>query len=130
MAARTTTLSVPLGLTGRMRRGVVRALPEPLVRGIRVLRGHRPPRVVTLDELDSQLEEAATLFAVSEDAARNFLRGFHMAPPPGRPEDPFSDAYREWVWALYRDVSGRPDYSLANEASPFELEDAVSAPYP
>ena len=66
MAARTTTLSVPLGLTGRMRRGVVRALPEPLVRGIRVLRGHRPPRVVTLDELDSQLEEAATLFAVSE----------------------------------------------------------------
>jgi len=27
-------------------------------------------------------------------------------------------------------VSGRADYSIANEASPFDLEEAVSAPYP
>jgi SAM-dependent methyltransferase len=130
MAPRNTTLSTPVGLTGRVRRSLVEALPEPAVRLVRSLRGYRAPRLVTLDELDTQLEEAAKLFAVSEDAARHFLRGFHMAPPPGRPEDPFSDAYREWVWALYHQVSGRPDYSIANEASPFELEEAVSAPYP
>ena len=94
------------------------------------MRGHKAPRVVTLDELDAQLEEAAKLFAVSEDAAREFLRGFHMAPPTDRPEDPFSEEYREWVWALYESVSGRSDYSIANEASPFDLEEAVSAPYP
>ena len=130
MARPTTTLSAPVGLRGRLRRSVVGALPEPVVRRIRSLRGHPPPRLVTLDELDAQLEEAAQLFAVSEDTARAFLRGFHVAPPPGRPEDPFSDAYREWVWTLYHEVSGRPDYSIANEASPFDLEEAVAVPYP
>jgi SAM-dependent methyltransferase len=117
-------------LTGRLRRSVAGALPDPVVRRIRSLRGHPAPRFVTLDELDTQLEEAAQLFAVSEDAARNFLRGFQMAPPSDRPEDPFSDAYREWVWSLYHKVSGRPDYSIANEASPFDLEESVAVPYP
>jgi len=130
MARAHATLSAPIGLTGRLRRSVAGALPDPVVRRIRLLRGHPTPRFVTLDELDTQLEEAAQLFAVSEDAARNFLRGFQMAPPPDRPEDPFSDAYREWVWSLYRQVSGRPDYSIANEASPFDLEEAVAVPYP
>jgi protein-L-isoaspartate O-methyltransferase len=130
MARSNTSLSAPVGLTGRLRRSAVRALPPPVVRRIRSMRGHPPSRLVTLAELDAQLEEAATLFAVSEDAARDFLRGFHMDPPPGRPEDPFSDAYREWVWALYHEVSGRSEYSIANEASPFDLEEAVATPYP
>jgi len=85
---------------------------------------------VRLDDLDGELDEAARLFSVSEDAARTFLRGFQMAPPPGRPDDPFSDEYRAWVWALYHQVSGRPEYSVANEASSFDLEEAVAAPYP
>jgi protein-L-isoaspartate O-methyltransferase len=53
-----------------------------------------------------------------------------MRPPPGRPEDPFSAAYRDWVWSLYHDVSGRLEYTTANEASPFDLEEAVTTPYP
>jgi protein-L-isoaspartate O-methyltransferase len=106
------------------------ALPEPLVGRLQALRGHPPPRVVTLDELDAQLREAARLFEISEDAARQFLRGFRMAPPPGRPPDPFSDAYRSWVWSVYHEVSRRGEYSTANEASPFDLDEAVSTPYP
>lgn len=125
-----TTLSAPIGPAGRVRKAVAAALPETAVRRIRAMRGHQAPRVVTLDELDARLEEAATLFAVSEDAARDFLASFHMAAPPGQPEDPFSDEYREWVWALYESVSGRSGYSTANEASPFDLEEAVSVPYP
>jgi len=86
--------------------------------------------VIPLDALDDELERAATLFATSEDAAREFLRGFCVAPLAGRPADPFSDAYREWVWALYREVSGRAEYALENEASPFDLDEAVRVPYP
>jgi len=94
------------------------------------MRGHPPPRVVKLEDLDSELERAAELFSVSEDAAREFLRGFEMAPPARRPADPFSDAYRAWVWDLYHRVSGRSEYSVANEASPFDLDEALVAPYP
>jgi hypothetical protein len=125
-----TTVSVPIGLTSRLRRSLVGVLPDPVLHRVRSLRGHPEPRLITLEELDSQLEQAAELFSVSEDAARQFLRGFAMAPPLGRPDDPFSDAYRDWVWDLYHAVSGRPDYSIANEASPFDLEEAVAVPYP
>ncbi len=94
------------------------------------MRGHRPSRVVTLDDLDRELEEAARLFAVSEDAAREYLRGITLAVPEDHPEDPFSSEYESWVWDLYHRVSGRAEYSIANEASPFDLEEAVGAPYP
>jgi SAM-dependent methyltransferase len=94
------------------------------------MRGHAPPRVVALGDLDGELEEAARLFTVSEDAARAYLRGFTMAVPEGHPDDPFSQAYADWVWGLYHQVSGRSEYSIANEASPFDLEAAIAAPYP
>jgi SAM-dependent methyltransferase len=124
------SLSVPLGPAARLRRSVVRALPGPVVDRVRAIRGRAPQRVVELADLDRELEEAATLFAVSEDAAREFLRGLTLAVPAGHPEDPFSDAYAQWVWDLYHQVSGRPDYSIANESSPFDVEEAVASPYP
>lgn len=106
------------------------ALPDPVLARVRSIRGRPGPRTVELSELDAELAEAARLFSVSEDQARSFLRGFVVAVPDGRPKDPFSDAYREWVWDVYRQVSGRNGYSVANEASPFDLEEAVIAPYP
>jgi hypothetical protein len=114
----------------QLRRMAADALPAPWLERVQRLRGRPTPREVSLASLDAELEEAASLFAVSEDAAREFLRGFRMRPPPGRPEDPFSEEYRDWVWALYHEVSGRPQYSTANEASPFDLEEALDTPYP
>jgi SAM-dependent methyltransferase len=116
--------------TRRLRRRLAEALPEPVTTVIQTLRGRNRPEVISLSDLDGKLAEAAELFATSEDAARQFLQGFRLAPPPGRPADPFTHEYREWVWDLYRNVSGRPDYSLANEASSFDLEAAVATPYP
>lgn len=128
--SRPSSLALPESRIGRLRRMVADALPEPVLGRVQTLRGHPPPQVVTLEELDSRLREAARLFEVSEDAARQFLGGFRIAPPSGRPPDPFSDAYRSWVWSLYHEVSGRAEYSTANEASPFDLEEAVATPYP
>ncbi|MGH8996420.1 MAG: class I SAM-dependent methyltransferase [Acidimicrobiales bacterium] len=127
---RPTDLSTPAGLSDWAKRAARKALPPAAVRRIQAVRGRRPPRVVAFEQLDGELEEAAKLFSVSEDAARAFLRGFCMAPPPGRPEDPFSDEYRGWVFDLYATVSGRRGYSLDNEASPFDLEESVARPYP
>ncbi len=88
------------------------------------------PRGIPLSTLDAELEEAARLFLVSEDQARRFLDGFYVSLPVDCPSDPFSDAYREWTWNLYRRVSGRATYTTDNEASPFDLSYAITRPYP
>jgi SAM-dependent methyltransferase len=105
-------------------------LPDPLRRRVQAFRGKPLPRLVTLGDLDGELDEARRLFAESEDAARQFLRGFEIAPPADRPDDPFSDDYRTWVWDLYERISGRRNYSTANESSPFDFEHALRQPYP
>lgn len=105
-------------------------LPPELRRRVQAARGRPVARVVTLEGLDVELAEADRRFAVSEDDARAFLNGFELAPPADPPGDPFSDAYREWTWDLYRRLSGRPAYSTANERSPFDLAAAVARPYP
>jgi SAM-dependent methyltransferase len=85
---------------------------------------------VTLEQLDAELAEAAACFERSEEEARAWLATFELVPPDPAPADPFSEAYTEWVFALYRAVSGRPAYSTENERSPFDVEAAARHPYP
>jgi SAM-dependent methyltransferase len=92
--------------------------------------GRRPASTVDLGALDDLLWKAARLFETSEDEARRYLRKFSLAPPPGQPSDPFSAAYSEWVFDLYRAVSGRPAYTSDNEHSPFDVAQALVRPYP
>lgn len=106
------------------------ALPPAAQRRLRLLAGRPVARRISLSALDDELERVADLFARSEDAARAHLAGFELAPPANRPDDPFSAAYEEWTWELYRAVSGRTEYSVAHEASPFDLEAAVRRPFP
>ena len=111
----------------RIGRAAIDALPPRLARAL----GAAPaPRTVALDSLDAELARAGELFTTSEDAAREFLAGVELAVPDGRPADPFSDAYREWTWTLYEAISRRRDYTVANEASPFDLETARTRPFP
>jgi SAM-dependent methyltransferase len=111
-------------------RDVFDALPAPARRIVRAAAGRPGPRQIALDRLDSELAVAAELFGSSEDKARAFLDGLSLVPPPDRPEDPFSPAYREWTWTLYRDISGRPGYTLTNESSPIDVAAAVERPFP
>lgn len=85
--------------------------------------------MVEIGRLDAALDEADRLFAGSEDEARAFLETFCLAPP-APPRDPFSDAYRRWTWDLYRTVSGRDAYSVESEESPFDVQAALSRPFP
>jgi ubiquinone/menaquinone biosynthesis C-methylase UbiE len=85
--------------------------------------------VVALADLDAVLAEAARRFEVSEDDGRAYLLGFRVMPPR-RPADPFSDAYRAWVFDLYRAVSLRDGYAVDHESSPFDFDAAVVRPHP
>jgi SAM-dependent methyltransferase len=104
-------------------------MPDSVQRTVRMWRRDARLETVTLGELDATLEEAADRFARSEDEGRDFLNGLRMRPPQW-PSDPFSEAYRAWVWDLYGRVSGRGDYSLRHEASPFDFDAALERPFP
>lgn len=106
------------------------ALPPATRRRVRALAGRPGPRRITLDALDAELATAAELFGQSEDAARAHLDRVELVPPTARPQDPFSVEYGEWTWELYRAISGRPGYTLDNEASPFDLPAALVRPFP
>jgi SAM-dependent methyltransferase len=114
----------------RWARSSIDALPDPARRRVRAWLGRPGPRRVTLDGLDAELSTAAGLFASSEDDARAFVQGFELEPPGSRPADPFSEEYRAWAWELYHRISARPGYSVANESSPFDLDRAITCPFP
>jgi SAM-dependent methyltransferase len=118
-------------------RGVLRlgahavdALPPRLRRSVRSVLGRPGPRRVALDELDTVLDRATALMAPAPDEARALLEGIVLELPTAPPVDPFSDAYREWTWDLYRAISGRAGYDTAHEASPFDLSVALVRPFP
>ena len=115
--------------TRSVARATIDALPAPARRWVRMRRRDVTKRVVELAELDAVLAAAARRFEVSEDDGRAYLLELRMVPPPW-PADPFSDAYRAWVFDLYRAVSGRDDYAVEHESSPFDLEAAVLRPHP
>ena len=108
----------------------VDTLPPQLRRRLRAALGRPGPRPVALHDLDAELARATALMAGDADRARALLGGFVVVLPTAPPEDPFSDAYREWTWDIYRRISGRTGYDTANEASPFDLRAAVARPFP
>jgi SAM-dependent methyltransferase len=108
----------------------VDALPPRLRRPVRSALGRPGPRPVSLENLDAELARATALMGPDPDEARALLDGIVLALPVEPPEGPFSEAYREWAWALYRAISARADYDTANEASPFDLAAALERPFP
>ncbi|MGO9854096.1 MAG: class I SAM-dependent methyltransferase [Acidimicrobiales bacterium] len=121
---RTTRAAVHLG--GR----AVDALPAPLRGRLRAALGRPGPRQVAWERLDGELARATELMAAAPDEARALLEGCALALPTAPPDDPFSAAYREWSWDLYRRISGRPAYDTAHESSPFDLRAALARPFP
>jgi SAM-dependent methyltransferase len=81
----------------------------------------------SIAELDEML--AACDGARSDDALRAVFSEFAMDMALDVPQDPFSPAYYDYQMTLYRRISGR-EYSLDNEATPFDVEQAVVRPFP
>jgi ubiquinone/menaquinone biosynthesis C-methylase UbiE len=85
--------------------------------------------VETTAQIDAMLQECERAAAISDDALRAVFLTFQMVPPANIPEDPFSVEYRAFQMALYETIAGKA-YRLANEASLFDVDAAVSRPFP
>ncbi len=108
----------------------VDALPPGLRRRVRTWAGRPGPREVSFAALDDELARAGAQMGTSPERAQALLGEIVVALPAAPPPDPFSDAYREWTWDLYRRISGRAGYDTTHEASPFDLERALTRPFP
>ena len=85
------------------------------------------PAIGTLAELDQKMRECDS--AASDDQLRQVFATFRMDPPPGVPDDPFSTEYHEFQLDFYSRIAGKA-YDIANEATVFDVADAVRRPFP
>ncbi|HEY6474653.1 MAG TPA: class I SAM-dependent methyltransferase [Acidimicrobiales bacterium] len=108
----------------------VDALPPGVRRRVRAWAGRPGPREVSFAALDEELARAGAQMGASPEQAQARLAEIVVALPDAPPPDPFSDAYREWTWDVYRRISGRAIYDTSHEASPFDLERALTRPFP
>lgn len=83
----------------------------------------------TLSELDVMLKKLDEAAAVSDDELRRVFRTFSMEFPLDLPSDPYSDSYRQKQFELYEYLAGKK-YNPTNEVSVFDVEKAVSRPFP
>lgn len=112
-------------------RGLAKASLPPAVRrkAVGLARRLRMRRVTTWEGLEEELARVQKAFEQGEAAGRAAFDSFYFDPPRSLPADPSSSAYAAAQMELYRRISGR-EYSLANEASPFDLEAAKRSPFP
>src|SRR5262249_25138598 len=84
--------------------------------------------VSSLDALDGKLREIDSAYARSHGGMRAVFRSFRMDCPVQLPEDPYSQAYRDAQFELYRMISGRNAYAVENEKNDFEI--TADRPFP
>ncbi len=88
-------------------------------------------RVITNPiDLDAEIAKVDAKAEISDAAFRAAIDDFCYASSKPLPSDPYSKEYREFQMNLYLDISGRSQYTLDNESSPFDLEAAKIRPFP
>lgn len=106
-------------------------LPAPVRRSLRrVIAGVRLKQLRSVDELDAELDRVEQAFRISADAGRRAFSSFYLSAPRDLPSDADSAEYRDAQFALYFKISGRAQYQIENEHSPFDLELASHTPFP
>lgn len=95
------------------------AIPSPSVRVI-----------TNPTDLDAEIANADAKVAISDAAFRTAVEEFCYASTKPLPSDPYSKEYRDFQMNLYLEISGRSQYMIDNESSPFDLEAAKIRPFP
>jgi len=85
--------------------------------------------IKSLADLDQMLDELDAAAAISDDALRALFGRFRMEFDTQVPADPYSSAYRDQQFDLYQKIAGKA-YAVDNEASIFNVENAVTRPFP
>lgn len=110
----------PVPLAAELAPQAAAAAPEPPA---------GPRTISSLAELDEMLAFLDRAAAISDDALREGFTRFQMQFPLELPADPDSAEYRAVQMRLYRWLAGK-DYNAANEVSAFDVQAAVSRPFP
>jgi 2-polyprenyl-3-methyl-5-hydroxy-6-metoxy-1,4-benzoquinol methylase len=85
--------------------------------------------VDSLPRLDEKLRLVDEAYQVSDDAMRAVFRSFRLELPSFSDLDPWSDAYREQQFELYRHLSARGEYRSEHETSGYEVDSRIPFPY-
>jgi len=81
-------------------------------------------------ELDSFLQEVDNAYLKSSDAAYDLFKNTEIEYPQFRSKNPLSDEFRNNIFDLYKQISGKSNYEVTTEESYFDVDEAVFNPYP
>lgn len=85
---------------------------------------------VGLEEIDTLLEYFDEGYAISHDEAYRRFSKFAVTHPANLPHDPYSSEYRGIYMDIYKNISGRDQYTSSNEGSIFDVSQMAKRPYP
>lgn len=91
------------------------------------LKRHPMQKIRTIDELDKMLLKLDD--AETDDDLRQLFSTFSMEINNQVPKDPYSNEYAKMQFDLYQRISGKV-YSVKNEKSEFNIQSAVTRPFP
>lgn len=83
-----------------------------------------------LKDLDKEIAYVDERGKISDDELRQALSEFCYIVDNPLPKDPYSQEYHNAQMQLYLDISGKNEYSIANEHSPFDFKVLKDMPFP
>ena len=85
---------------------------------------------ISYAELDSFIQEVDNAYLKSSDAAYNLFKNTEIEYPQFKSNNPLSDEFRNNIFDLYKQISGKSNYEVTTEESYLDIDKAVYNPYP
>lgn len=86
--------------------------------------------VNNLQDLELEIKKADERALISDDELRQALSEFCYVVDDDFPKDPYSQKYYDAQMKLYLDISGKQQYTAANEQTTFDFETLKNSPFP
>jgi glycosyltransferase involved in cell wall biosynthesis/SAM-dependent methyltransferase len=97
---------------------------------IRKIRNNNLRYINNVQDLDKEIQKADARALISDDELRKALSEFCYVVDEGVPLDPYSQEYYDAQMKLYRDISGKKEYTLENEHTEFDFNTLKDNPFP
>ncbi len=85
---------------------------------------------ISYAELDSFIQEVDNAYLKSSDAAYRLFKNTEIEYPQFKSTNPLSDEFRNNIFDLYKQISGKSHYEVTTEESYLDVDEAVYNPYP
>ena len=85
---------------------------------------------ISYAELDSFIQEVDNAYLKSSDEAYSLFKNTKIEYPKFKSKNPLSDEFRNNIFDLYKQISGKSNYEVTTEESYLDIDQAVYNPYP